>query len=130
MLNKWRTDPPELFEGSCLVTMKVGDRRWVTIGWAERDDNGELKMMQGAIAWMPKPLHCDKEPKGWLSQYRGDEFPLQEDWYLVSTMHEPPNDHLPYTVQQLWFNAKKQVFGGNDNFIAWMPLPEPYKGKP
>lgn len=128
MEREWNTKPPDNFTGTCLVTMKVGNRRWVTEGWADKDQAGELKMMPGAIAWMPKPTHCAKEPKGWLSHYRGDDFPEQEDWYLVSTMHEPPNNNIPYTVQQLWFNAKKEVFGGSDNFIAWMPLPKPFTG--
>ena len=126
--NVWITNPPDNFTGLCMVTMLVCNRRWVTLGWADKDLNGELLMPKGAIAWTLMPEHCAKEPAGWLSCYRGDDFPEKEDWYLVSTVHATPYDNR-YSVQKLWFNAKKQVFGGSDNFLAWMPLPKPFKGE-
>jgi hypothetical protein len=126
----WITKAPDNFTGTCLVTMKVGDRRWVTEGWADKKENGELVMTPGAIAWMPMPEHAAKNPAGWLSHYRGDDFPKTEDWYLVSTMHEIRHyGDLPYGVEKLWFDSKKEVFGGNDNFIAWMSLPKPFEVK-
>jgi hypothetical protein len=106
--------------------MQVGDRRWVTEGWAGKGICLGLEMMEGAIAWMEMPEHCTKNPTGWLSQYRGDEYP-PEDWYLVSTMHEHPNENIPYLVRKLRFNANKEIFGGTE-YIAWMPLPQPFTG--
>jgi hypothetical protein len=127
MNSKWKTEAPENFTGTCLITMQVKNRIWVTLGWADRNDSGELVMVKGAVAWMPLPEHASKNPEGWLSQYRGDFFPSGEDWYLVSMMHDAPNNHLPYMVNKLWFNSKTLQFGGSDNFIAWMPLPKPYR---
>lgn len=126
--NVWKTTPPDNFTGMCLVTMTVKNRRWVTEGWADKDANGKLLMPPGAFAWMELPKHCAYDKTGWLSHYKGNDFPTLEDWYLVSTVHAQPNNNLPYAVKKLWFNSKKQTFGGDDNFFAWMPLPKPFEG--
>lgn len=119
---KWNTEPSKEYMKRCLCTF-VNDmkERWVGIGWTS-----EGEMMQGAIAWMEIPEHASKNPEGWFSQYRGDEFP-KEGRYLVSMMHEFNHD-LPYGVHIQYFNPTKETFGGSTAFIAWRQLPKEYNG--
>lgn len=120
MKNKWRTTAPDNFTGLCLVTIDINGNRSVSEGWADICGN-KLKMSPSAIAWMPKPSHCDKDATGWLSEYRGDELPKKDGWYMVSRENK-------FFAEKLFFNTKKQTFGGQEDFLAWMPLPQPYQG--
>ena len=124
--SKWITKPSETFI-HCLCTFESDVKtRWVSDGWT-----GDGKMMQGAIAWMPMPLHVVKDPTGWLSVYRDCELPTKDDRYLVSLQsdrnHPALISHFPVI---LFYNANKQTFGGlnTENAIAWMPLPKEYNG--
>jgi len=118
---KWRTEPPLGGEHMrCLLTCKTDTGiRYVTIGWA-----GYGEMMRGAVAWAPLPEHIAKCPDGWMSQYRGDDSPSESGLYLVSLM----KGNRPAPVQLLWYNHKKDTFGGSHDYVGWMPEPKPFNG--
>lgn len=124
MTERWSTKLPEQHIPRCLITIQPRgqgpDTRIVTYGWV-----GDGKIIDCGVAWMPEPEHVARDQRGWLSEYRGDDLPRKDDWYLVC--HE--RMMLPKMV---WYNAKKSSFGGGNSkygeVIAWRPLPKPYMG--
>ena len=67
------------------------------------------------VSWAPKPKHICEDPKGWKSEFRGDELPAKSCWCLVCT----DKDRF---VSHAYFDMSEQRFLGNPDVVAYMPF--------
>lgn len=123
---EWKTKAPDKFTGTSVLCTQVNDMggRSVVIGWVDKAYDGSLVIMPRCVAWMPIPENIIANPIGWYSEYRGDDLPKTDSWYLVSTEKQGYHRH---PVRMAYFDTKKQRFlACDDEPIAWRPLPAPY----
>lgn len=75
-------------------------------------------MQPRVVVWMhvPEPYTCNK--RGWI--LTRDRYPTKQGEYIVSTYDQRGSEKVALAV----FNPDKEVFYGQPDVIAWMPIPK------
>jgi hypothetical protein len=130
-MSKWIPLPrgeevPCVYPGACIVTTERQKQRNVEFaypGWTYHNNNAvAIRVIEPITA----------NPTDWLSEYRGDEPPVEDGWYLVTVENNSTHysNYSRYQVKKLFYKSQKQRWIATENFtvVGYMLIPKPYKG--
>ena len=104
----------------CLIKERGNTNQLLLFNYPQfwYDDVGFLAH-SGVIKWAPLPKHITINPKGWYSQYRGDEMPTRDCLCVVCV------DNKPWSASRMaYYKQDKDRFLGyqHGEVIAWMEI--------
>ena len=112
---------------TAIVTQKMSSDLEVTIGFPG------WGLQNGTIAYMPLPKNINEDSTAWKSEYRGDEPPKKNGWFIANLQGIFPHNQGKSRIIDLYYLAEKDKWLGvptGYEVIAWMEFPKPYKVRP
>lgn len=97
----------------CVIKERQGKRIEVFYHPQTWWDDSRFACHPNVVAWSPVPEHICHNPKGWLSEYRGDDLPTKSCACLVCTDKNK-------IVKYAYFHDGR--FLGHPDVVAYMEI--------